>query len=97
MVAWFGGKREQKNSSMQFKRALEEMNLTFRLDGTPQNQHFNNFLTSLQQRIGHSVVAAVEIAAHAPQLVQAVRAQVRARRPERAARSSRPVAAQPQG
>lgn len=70
MVVWFGGRREQKNSGTQFKRALEEMNLTFRLDSTPQNQQLNNFLTTLQQRIGHSVAAAVEIAAHAPQLVR---------------------------
>jgi methyl-accepting chemotaxis protein len=70
-VVWFSGTGKQKiNSGTQFKRALEEMNLTFRLENTSHNQPFNNFLTTLQQRIGHSVGAAVAIAAHAPQLVQ---------------------------
>ncbi len=46
------------------------MNLTFRLEDSPRNQQLNNFLTTLQQRIGHSIAAAVEIAEHAPQLVQ---------------------------
>ncbi|HEY3697792.1 MAG TPA: methyl-accepting chemotaxis protein [Spongiibacteraceae bacterium] len=70
-MAWFGGTREHSNSSnAQFKRALEEMNLTFRFDNAQQHQHFNNFLSALQQRISLSVAAAVAIAAHAPQLVQ---------------------------
>lgn len=69
-MVWLSNPRKQKNSGAQFKRALEEMNLTFRLDDTPQNQQLNNFLTALQQRIGESVAAAVAIAAHAPQLVQ---------------------------
>ncbi|HET8711634.1 MAG TPA: methyl-accepting chemotaxis protein, partial [Spongiibacteraceae bacterium] len=69
-MGWFSNSREQKNNSMQFQRALEEMNLTFRLDSTQKNLPLNNFLTTLQNRIGNSVAAAVAIAAHAPQLVQ---------------------------
>lgn len=67
---WFGNARGQKNGDAQLRRALEEMNLTFRLENTAQNRHLNSFLTMLQQHIGQSVAAAVAIAAHAPQLVQ---------------------------
>lgn len=66
----FSGARSKKNNSAQLQRALEEMNLTFRLENTPQNRQLNNFLTALQQQVGKSVAAAVAIAAHAPQLVQ---------------------------
>ncbi|MFT3931333.1 MAG: methyl-accepting chemotaxis protein [Spongiibacteraceae bacterium] len=69
-MAWFSGARLKKDSGAQLQRALEEMNLTFRLEDIPQNVQFNNFLTTLQQRVGKSVGAAVAIAAHAPQLVQ---------------------------
>ena len=70
-MVWLSGTGKQKiDSSKQFKRALEEMNLTFRLEDSSQNQPFNHFLAALQQRIGDSVAAAVAIAAHAPQLVE---------------------------
>jgi methyl-accepting chemotaxis protein len=46
------------------------MNLTFRLPEQREGNHINVFLTELQARISKSVAAAVQIAAHAPRLVQ---------------------------
>jgi methyl-accepting chemotaxis protein len=70
-VALFSGARARADSSdSQFRQALREMNLTFRLPERRDPQQINEFLTSLQTRISKSVAAAVAIAAHAPQLVQ---------------------------
>lgn len=70
-VNWFNGARLRNNSEdFQFRQALSEMNLTFRLSDRNNDNYFNHFLTSLQNRIGNSVAAAVAIAAHAPELVQ---------------------------
>lgn len=70
MVVFFSGARSKKNSGAQLQRAFEEMNLTFRLENTPQNLQINNFLAALQRQVGKSVAAAVAIAGHAPQLVK---------------------------
>lgn len=70
-MALFGGARARANSSdFQFRQALREMNLTFRLPAQRDADQFNDFLTGLQQRISKSVAAAVAIAAHAPHMVQ---------------------------
>jgi methyl-accepting chemotaxis protein len=66
----FNGARVRNASSdLQFRQALSEMNLTFRLPEQRDANHLNDFLTALQARIGNSIAAAVAIAAHAPELV----------------------------
>ncbi|MDB6062252.1 MAG: methyl-accepting chemotaxis sensory transducer [Verrucomicrobiaceae bacterium] len=70
-MAWFNKiKTRSSAEDVQFRKALNEMNLTFRLSEQRNLNHFNVFLTSLQTRVNGSVAAAVAIAAHAPQLVQ---------------------------
>jgi methyl-accepting chemotaxis protein len=70
-VVLFRGARLRSNSSeSQFRAALSDMNLTFRLPEHRDDNQFNGFLTALQQRISKSIAASVQIAAHAPQLVQ---------------------------
>jgi methyl-accepting chemotaxis protein len=70
-VGLFRGVRLHKVSPEdQLSQALSGMNLTFRLPEQRDSHVLNDFLTALQQRISASVTASVQIAAHAPQLVQ---------------------------
>jgi methyl-accepting chemotaxis protein len=70
-VKWFGLMRTREQEATQdFRQALDAMNLTFRLRDTPSAAPLNKFLTTVQRQIGRAVAAAVDIAAHAPQLVQ---------------------------
>jgi len=70
-VALFDFARARSSAAADgFQQALQEMNLTFRLQDSPANHHLNVFLAALQTRIGTSIAAAVDIAAHAPELVQ---------------------------
>jgi methyl-accepting chemotaxis protein len=46
------------------------MDLTFRLQGGAESGPINNFLTAVQRQVGRGIAAAVDIAAHAPQLVR---------------------------
>jgi methyl-accepting chemotaxis protein len=70
-VKWFDSMRTREQVTTQdFRQALDAINLTFRLRDTPSTAPLNKFLTTVQRQIGRAVAAAVDIAAHAPQLVQ---------------------------
>lgn len=66
---WFSGKRNGIGGE-QLRCALDEMDVTFRLSEAPEHEVLNRFLAALQNRVGSSVAAAVDIAAHAPALVR---------------------------
>lgn len=66
-MKWF---ERDKNSTEQLRQALDGMDLTFRLRDAPAAQPLNQFLTTVQRQIGRGIAAAVDIAAHSPQLVQ---------------------------
>lgn len=67
MLKWFA---RGKDSTEKLRQALEAMDLTFRLSDTADTQPLNRFLTAVQRQVGRGIGAAVDIAAHAPQLVQ---------------------------
>ncbi len=66
-MKWF---TREKKSAQEFRQALDVMDLTFRLTDSVESSPINNFLTTIQRQIGRGIGAAVDIAAHAPQLVQ---------------------------
>lgn len=67
VVKWFA---RDKESNGELRQALDAMDLTFRMRDTPAAQPINDFLTAVQRQVGRGIAAAVDIAAHSPQLVQ---------------------------
>lgn len=66
-MKWFSG---SKDSNEELKQALEAMDLTYRLRETPATQPLNQFLSGVQRQVGRGIAAAVDIAAHSPELVR---------------------------
>lgn len=71
MVAWFGREKRAVVERVVFETAFAELDLTAQpVGGQGTDTPLSRFMQTLHGRIGDSVAAAVDIAAHAPQLTR---------------------------